>query len=165
MISAPVKNLGNRVIAMQVLGKINAIGLLLILLTSCSSGMAGPSFRSEPEIFRVGELEVRLYQDREKMMRDLPGSLAWAEALRIGGKQLKVLGYYDQENKRIFSVDDARVLLHELKHYLEPGWRHEIGSHSLAPSQPAIRSACVDCPVFLQERNAALAPVPVVSDR
>jgi len=94
----------------------------------------------------VGDLEVRLYQDREKMSRDLPASLALAGALRIGGKQLQILGYYDEHNKRIFSVNDARVLLHEIKHYLDPHWRHEIGANYLdVLGQQGLQSACVDC--------------------
>lgn len=132
---------------MKTLAKAIFINLLLLFLNSCSTGTVGSSstLRSDPEIFRVGELEVRLYQDREKMSRDLPPSLALAGALRIGGKQLQVLGYFDEPNKRIFSVNDARVLLHEIKHYLEPHWRHEIGADYLDAFRQGIQSACVDC--------------------
>jgi hypothetical protein len=96
--------------------------LLSLFLASCTVGARG-----NPEIFQLGELEVRLYQDREKMARDLPVSLTLWEATRVGGKQINILGYYDRQNKRIYSVDDARVVIHEFKHYLEPDWRHEIG--------------------------------------
>jgi len=109
--------------------------------------------RSDPEIFRVGELEVRLYQDREKMSRDLPPSIALAGALRVGAKQFEVLGYYDEQNKRIFSVNDARVLLHEIKHYLEPHWRHEIGADYLEALRQGVQSACADCPASTPMKN------------
>jgi len=117
--------------------------------------MVGSSstLRADPEIFRVGELEVRLYQDREKMTRDLPPSLALPGALRIGGKQLQIFGYYDEQNKRIFSVNDARVLLHEIKHYLEPHWRHEIGANYLDALGQGIQSACVDCAAPMPEKT------------
>jgi hypothetical protein len=123
------------------------ISLLLFFLNACSAGMTASSsaLRSDPEIFRVGELEVRLYQDRERMSRDLPPSLALAGAMRIGTKQLQVLGYYDAPNKRIFSINDARVLLHEIKHYLEPHWRHEIGADYLEALGQGVQSACVSC--------------------
>jgi len=132
---------------MKTLPKTIFVSLLLLILTSCSTGMVGSSstLRADPEIFRVGELEIRLYQDREKMTRELPPSLALAGAMRIGGKQLQILGYYDEQNKRIFSVNDARVLLHEVKHYLEPHWRHEIGANYLDALGQGIQSACVDC--------------------
>jgi len=132
---------------MKTLPKTIFVSLLFLILTSCSTGMVGSSstLRADPEIFRVGELEVRLYQDREKMTRDLPPSLALPGAMRIGGKQLQILGYYDEQNKRIFSVNDARVLLHEIKHYLEPHWRHEIGANYLDALGQGIQSACVDC--------------------
>jgi hypothetical protein len=140
---------------MKSLPKIIFINLLLLILNSCSTAMVGSSssVRADPEIFRVGDLEVRLYQDRKKMSRDLPPSLALAGALRIGGKQLQILGYYDEQNKRIFSVNDARVLLHEIKHYLEPHWRHEIGADYLDAFSHGIQSACVDCAASTPMKN------------
>jgi hypothetical protein len=105
--------------------------LLPILLEACASTMPPPLLRPEVEIFRVGELEIRLYQDQEKMARELPQSLALFDALRVGNKRLRVLGYYDEPNRRIYSINDARVLLHEIKHYLEPHWRHEVASDYL----------------------------------
>jgi hypothetical protein len=140
---------------MKRLSEILSVGLLLLFLNGCSSGMAVSSsaLRSDPEIFRVGDLEVRLYQDREKMSRDLPPSLAAASALRIGSRHLQVLGYYDEQNKRIFSVNDARVLLHEIKHYLEPQWRHEIGADYLDAFGQGVQSACIECAASTTAKN------------
>ena len=130
------------------------VSLLYLMLTSCSTGMVGSSsaLRADPEIFRVGELEVRLYHDREKMTRDLPPSVAMSGAMRIGGKQFQILGYYDEQHKRIFSVNDARVLLHEIKHYLEPHWRHEIGADDLDALGQGIQSSCIDCAASTPEK-------------
>ena len=146
---------------MKILTKITLISLRLLVLNSCSAGMVGSSstLSSNPEILRVGELEVRLYQDRERMSRDLPPSLALAGALRIGGKQLQILGYYDERNKRIFSVNDTRVLLHELKHYLEPHWRHEIGADYLDAFKQGVQSACVGCAPSTPAKNPVFDPV------
>ena len=113
----------------------------------------------------MGDLEVRLYQDREKMSRDLPASLALAGALRIGGKQLQILGYYDEHNKRIFSVNDARVLLHEIKHYLDPHWRHAIGANYLDVLGQGIQSACVDCAATTPEQISVFNPIFVGQSR
>lgn len=149
---------------MKNLLKTTLISSLLLMLNSCSASMVGPSsnLRSNPEIIRVGDLEVRLYQDRDRMSRELPSSLAWTEALKIGSRQVKVLGYYDKENKRIFSIDDTRVLLHELKHYLEPHWRHELGANYLEPIKEGMQSACVDC-VPSHENNPLLTSTSVPS--
>ena len=151
---------------MKTLPKTIFVSLLLLILTSCSTGMVGSSStpRGDPAIFRVGELEVRLYQDREIMARDLPPSLALAGAMRIGGKQLQILGYYDEHNKRIFSVNDARVLLHEIRHYLEPHWRHEVGLHYLDALGQGIQSACVDCTASAQQKNSLSAPATVLQN-
>ena len=97
-------------------------GLFSLFLGSCAAVT-----QDNPEIYRVGELEVRLYKDQGRLAQELPLLLSSVEALRIGGKQMKVLGYFDRQKKRIYSIDDPRVLLHELKHYLEPDWRHDIG--------------------------------------
>jgi hypothetical protein len=79
---------------------------------------------NDPEIFYVGELEVRLYSDRELMLRSLPPIFAAVAATRVGKSQIQVSGYFDKQNKRIYTIDDARTVIHEFKHYLEPGWRH-----------------------------------------
>ena len=146
---------------MKIVAKLTFVALLLLILNACSAGMAGsPSaLRSDVEIFRVGELEIRLYQDQDSMARELPASLALVDALRIGGKRLRVLGYYDNQNKRIYSINDARVLLHEIKHYLEPNWRHEIGSDYLEAMRQGVQFACVDCAVSNPDQNSALNPI------
>ncbi len=94
---------------------------LCLLLSSCAAATS-----SGPEVYRIGEIEVRLYKNRETLAQELPPLLSTLEALRVGGKQVQVLGYFDRQKKRIYSIDDPRVLLHELKHYLEPDWRHDI---------------------------------------
>jgi hypothetical protein len=95
-----------------------------MILASCSAN-SSRDLRSDPDIFYAGELEVRLYSNRELMVRNLPPIFAALAATRVGNTQLQVSGYYDKENKRIYAVDDARTIIHEFKHYLEPNWRHE----------------------------------------
>jgi hypothetical protein len=96
--------------------------------------------RGNPEIFRVGEIEVRLYQDRETMVKDLPAFLTLLEATRADDKQVRINGYYDKQNQRIYSIDDARIVIHEFKHYLEPDWRHGIESSHAETTPRAIPS-------------------------
>ncbi len=101
------------------------IALLSLFLGSCAAVVRG-----DPETYRVGDLEVRLYQDQDKLARDLPLLLTLINATKIGDRQLRILGYYDKQKRRIYSIDDARILLHEFKHFLEPDWRHGIGVNS-----------------------------------
>lgn len=116
---------------------------LLLVSCSLSNDRHGASPRREPEIFKVGEVEVRLYQDREAMVRDLPPFFALLEAARVNNQQIKVNGFYDAEHKRIYSIDDAKVVIHEFKHYLEPAWRH--GSETeKSESGSVIKSALVN---------------------
>jgi len=103
--------------------KIFLLGFLPMVLASCSAN-APRTIRSNPEIFRVGELEIRLYSDRDQLVRSLPPIFALLAATRVGDSQIQVSGYYDKENKRIYAVNDARTVIHEFKHYLEPEWRH-----------------------------------------
>jgi hypothetical protein len=114
----------------NILGKLMCISLMLSACAVTGEGRR-PVGRGNPEIFRVGEIEVRLYQDRETMVKDLPAFLVLLEATRAGDKQIRINGYYDEQNKRIYSIDDARIVIHEFKHYLEPGWTHGIeASHT-----------------------------------
>jgi hypothetical protein len=94
-----------------------------MVLASCALNTVR-EVRSEPEIIRVGEVEVRLYSDREAMVRNLPPLFALLEATKVGNTRIQVSGYYDKENKRIYSINDAKTVIHEFKHYLEPEWKH-----------------------------------------
>jgi len=97
---------------------------LLTILYSCAP-------RSHVEIFHVGELEVRLYSTRQAMVSDLPESLQLMDNLRVTDNVIKVMGYFNREEKVIYSIDDARVVIHEFRHYMEPDWRHELDDKPL----------------------------------
>lgn len=58
------------------------------------------------------------------MIQSLPPIFTLLAATRVGNSQIQVSGYYDKENKRIYAINDARTVIHEFKHYLEPEWRH-----------------------------------------
>lgn len=123
-------------------------GLFSLFLGSCAAVT-----RDNPEIYRVGDLEVRLYQDQDKLARDLPLLLTLINATKIGDRQLRILGYYDKQKRRIYAIDDARIVIHEFKHYLEPDWRHGIGvSSRLEGLQAQAEQDLVECGVSdLQE--------------
>ena len=106
------------------------LAVLCLLVSACAAAVS-----SKPEIYRIGELEVRLFKDRESLTQQLPPILSAVQAMSVGGAQVKVMGYFDRQNKRIYSLDDTRVLLHELKHYLDPDWKHNIGC--VAPEKDA----------------------------
>jgi hypothetical protein len=118
------------------------LALLCLLLSACSAVVP-----SQPEVYRIGELEVRLYKDQGRMTQDLPLVLSTVQALRVGGQPMKVLGYFDRPKKRIYSMDDPRVLLHELKHYLEPEWNHDIGCGHLTTADEHVASPCDNKPL------------------
>ncbi len=103
-----------------------------------------------PQVFRMGELEVRLYKDQAGLAQELPPVLAAIQALSVGGQQVQVLGYFDKQNKRIYSLDDTRVLLHELKHYFEPEWEHRVGCVAVDESTAA------DCDAKRHTETAAI---------
>ena len=66
------------------------------------------------DIYRnIGELTIRVYPTLLKLRADLPT-----------GANPKCGGDYDKRTKTIYAVDLTRVLLHEIKHYLEPSWKH-----------------------------------------
>lgn len=106
--------------------KLAFLTALCLLLSACAAAVP-----TQPEVYRLGELEVRLYKNQESLAQHLPPVLSAVQALSVGGQQVKVLGYFDRQNKRIYSLDDTRVLLHELRHYLEPDWRHHVGCVAL----------------------------------
>ncbi len=80
------------------------------------------------EIFKIGELEIRLYESAEELQKGLPAHVtATYESLGRGmGVGITLRGWADGVNRTIYSVKDYCVLLHELKHILEPEWTHEL---------------------------------------
>lgn len=106
--------------------KLILFSLLSGSLIACTT-TAKPDNPSGPEIFRVGEVEVRLYPDRERMVRNLPPLFALVEATKVGNTQIQVSGYFDPQTKTIYAINDARTVIHEFKHYLEPEWTHGHG--------------------------------------
>ncbi len=99
------------------MSRIIALVPLLTVLFSCAT-------KSHVEIFHVGEVEVRLYSTRQAMVRDLPETLRLVDNLRVTDNVIKVFGYFNREENIIYSIDDARVVIHEFRHYMEPDWRH-----------------------------------------
>lgn len=116
---------------------------------------AGPS---KHEAYRVGELEVLVYRDREAMVQDLPDVPRLVDGLRFGDKQVKIYGYHDREKKRIYSIEDIPTLIHEFKHYLEPKWEHP------PPDLPNVKAGgALDYPPVLKtpESPARQEPMPL----
>lgn len=116
------------------------IGSIVLTLASCSA-TSSLDRKSEPEIFRVGELEVWLFADRARMIQSLPPVFTLLAATRSGNQQVQVSGYFDKERKRIYAINDARTVIHEFKHYLEPEWHHALnaGQESRVMNQPATK--------------------------
>jgi len=126
---------------------VKAAFLIAIVLLISGCALTDPT---SPQVFRMGELEIRLYKDQAGLSKELPPVLAAVQALSIGGQQVQVLGYFDKENKRIYSLDDTRVLLHELKHYFEPEWEHHVGCVSVDST------AAADCDARRHTETAAI---------
>ena len=60
------------------------------------------------------------------MVRHLPPLFALLEATGVGTTKIQVSGYYDKQGKTIYAINDARTVIHEFKHYLEPEWKHGV---------------------------------------
>ncbi len=87
--------------------------LLFISLASCS-------LVSRAQVYHAGDLTIRVYADREQMIRDLPKALQVTDSLdvRHGIYYITtVRGAYDPASKTIWTVDSTETLIHELKHY------------------------------------------------
>lgn len=98
------------------------------------------------------------------MVRSLPPIFAALAATRVGRNQIQVSGYYDKENKRIYTIDDARTVIHEFKHYLEPDWRHgleEIPADKVQQSPSDAKSSFVQ----VMPANSAGRSDPLVEDK
>jgi hypothetical protein len=129
------------------IGEMLRLAVLATSIASCSATSPHRSVR-DPEIFYAGELEIRLYSDRELMLRSLPPIFAALAATQVGKNQIQVSGYFDKQNNRIYAIDDARTVIHEFKHYLEPNWRHEDSTPSgkLQQHPAELRASFIQAP-------------------
>ena len=116
--------------------KILVVGFILLASCAAHRPVFDPKFitdnevfaaiAADPEVFKIGELEIRIYKDRAKLVADLPPLLK-----AVNGMGNKVVGFYDRQRRILYSVEDLRVLLHELKHALEPDWKHSVDCAAL----------------------------------
>lgn len=92
-----------------------SLPLVLALAIAASGCVAGRSRE-----YRIGELKVRLHMTFQSLYEDLPAQ-ARIDAASMGERYF---GFYSAIDKTIWSLAEAEALLHEIKHYLEPKWRH-----------------------------------------
>lgn len=90
--------------------------ILVLLLLACF----GCATVAEPEIQHRDGAEIRLYKNSAEMMRALPPTIRALAGIA------QIQGWYDRERKIIYSIDDPRIVEHELKHHREPAWTHPV---------------------------------------
>ena len=92
--------------------KMKTLPLLALLLL----GACAPVVRS----YRVANYEVRIYRGQAEMEKEMP------QAAFIACKLTHRVceGVFDRREGVIYTKDEAELILHEIKHALEPDWRH-----------------------------------------
>ena len=85
--------------------------LLLLFLIGCS---ATPTVK----IYHTEGAQVRIYNSRAVMYTELPDSIAM-HVLPLAAIGVRVNGYYDQATKTVYSIDDPKIIAHELRHHHE----------------------------------------------
>lgn len=91
--------------------------ILLALVSGCA--VAKPA-----RIYQIGDIEVRIFPSREELFRDMPIDVQIA----VKVQHLGVFGWHRRVKGKstIWTLDDVDSFVHELKHYLEPDWRHPV---------------------------------------
>ena len=94
---------------------------LAAMLGGCATVQPTPPIPAVRTV-RLGEFTVRLYTDRQRLEADIERVFIFVPALRGAG--VTTSGFYDRRTKTVYATDDPLIVLHELKHALEPGWNH-----------------------------------------
>ena len=91
--------------------------ILLALVSGCAAV-------SRNRVYQIGDIEVRIFFDREELFRDMPTDVQIAVKIQ----RLGVFGWHRRIGDRstIWTLDNLDSFLHELKHYLEPEWKHVV---------------------------------------
>ena len=84
---------------------------------------SGCSVTIPPKVYRTGELTIRVYQSPDAMLKDMPDVFGY-----VAQAGFKAHGWYDKKTKTIYTIRSMSVLIHELRHYLEPSWQHGLTS-------------------------------------
>ena len=92
-------------------------GAIILAVTLAGCATVQPTWTVQ-----VGEFTVRLYADRQRLEADIEKISIFIPALQ--GLGLGFSGFYDRRTKTIYAIDDPLIILHELKHALDPGWSH-----------------------------------------
>ena len=88
--------------------------LLTLLCAGCSPVAIGP------EIGHQDGAEIRIYNSRVEMLKALPPTVRALDGFA------EIRGWYERERKIIHSVNDPRIVEHELRHHTDPMWSHPV---------------------------------------
>jgi len=103
--------------------KLIAVLVLCAISVSCAPVIIKPpSYRS---LGTVAGVEVRIYQTRRDFLAALPKHVAaFAETIERLAPGTGAHGFFDPDTKIIHVIDNAALLVHEIKHHLEDPWVH-----------------------------------------
>ena len=101
----------------------------LIVLALLVGGCATTAVKSAPQYRVAGVVdgvEVRVYQTRRDFLAGVPAHVAaLQDAMKRVAPGTGTVGYYDWKTKVIHLASASAVMLvHEVKHHLEPNWYH-----------------------------------------
>ena len=91
--------------------------ILLALVSGCATV-------SRNRVYQIGDIEIRIFSNQKDLIRDMPTDVHIAlKVYHVG-----MFGWHKREGNKstIWTLDNLDSFLHELKHYLEPGWVHSV---------------------------------------
>ena len=108
--------------AVHLLGAGVLVGVVAAMVAGCTarSGVSARTLSLGEEPYSLGELRIWIRPQREVELLCRMSRPALAPNVRV-------LGCYVAETRTIVTIDDAWVLMHELKHYFEGCWHDESG--------------------------------------
>lgn len=100
--------------------KMMATFLLFALLS------AGCAVSQRVEVYKIGDITFRLYDRREDLLKDVAPKLGPIQQAILGLSGQALGGHHDPATRTIYTIKNVYNLLHELKHELEPDWKHDL---------------------------------------
>ena len=108
--------------------------VLLALVSGCAVTTAQVSVSRNVEVYKIGQFTIRIYDNPEMLMADLKRlKLPLFDPELLPG--ITIVGNHDKKTLTVYSIRDVYILMHELKHLLEPDWTHAI---------PCGRTSCIE---------------------
>lgn len=103
----------------------------LLSLLALIAALSGCATTEPTRVYYAEGAEVRVYSNSTALLNAVPLEIS-ATYTALGPLGYRLLGWYDEQRKIIYALDDPKIIAHEMRHHKE-GHFHYVLSNEEKP--------------------------------